>query len=119
MVLGADGISQLLARKLIPAQVAMRAMIRRGQRRGELRPELNPFLVLVFLIRMEAELLDLVPAFAKTFGGMDAESALALAERTWFDVFWRGIAAHPQLPLSFLPPPAAVASPSNRSRGPR
>ena len=101
---GTDGISGLLARKLIPAQVAMRAILRRGLRRGELRPGLSLILLLAFLIRMEAELLDLVPVYAKVFGGMEPEEALLLAERTWFDVFWRGVAADPLAPLCFLPP---------------
>jgi len=28
-----------------------------------------------------------------------------MAERAWFEVFWRGIAARPADPLPFLPPP--------------
>jgi AcrR family transcriptional regulator len=103
---GADGISGLLTRKLIPAQLAMRVLIRRGQRRGELRPELNPMLVLLFLLRMEAELLDLVPVFAQAVGGLDPETALVEAERTWFQVFWRGVACDPLEPLPFLSVPA-------------
>lgn len=100
-----DGISELLARKLIPAQVAMRAIVRRGLRRGELRPGLHPLLVLTFLIRMEAELLDLVPAFARMFSDLDPDQALLMAERTWFEVFWRGVATDPLIPLPFLPEP--------------
>ena len=101
---GSEGIPQLLARKLVPAQVAMRAILRRGLRRGELRPELNPMLMLMFLLRMEAELLDLVPVYARQFTDLDADAALSLAERTWFDVFWRGVATEPLAPLPFLPP---------------
>lgn len=101
---GFDGLSEMVARKVIPGQVAMRVILRRGLRRGELRPGLSPILLLTFLIRMEAELLDLVPAYAKVFGGMEPEEALLLAERTWFDVFWRGVAADPLAPLCFLPP---------------
>jgi hypothetical protein len=51
--------------------------------------------------------------------GVAPELALASAERTWFEVFWRGIAAEPLLPLPFLPPraplPAAAARPSSRT----
>jgi AcrR family transcriptional regulator len=103
MVRGAEAIPELLARKLIPAQLAMRAIIRRGLRRGELRPGLNPFLVALFLLRMEAELLDLVPAFSMQAAGIPPEVALPMAERTWFEVFWRGVAADPLQPLPFLP----------------
>ena len=116
---GPDNLSELVTRKLLPAQTAMRLIVRRGQRRGELRPELNPLLVVVFLVRMEVELLDLVPAYAPRMTGVAPELALASAERTWFEVFWRGIAAEPLLPLPFLPPraplPAAAARPSSRT----
>ena len=103
---GTEGIPELLGRKLIPAQRAMRAILRRGQRRGELRPELNAMLMLMFLLRMEAEMLDLVPVFARQFTELDEDTALSLAERTWFDVFWRGVATEPLAPLPFLPPMA-------------
>jgi AcrR family transcriptional regulator len=101
---GSENVSELVARKLIPAQVAMRAILRRGQRRGEIRPELSTILMLMFLLRMESEILDLVPVYAMRIGGMDGETALSLAERTWFDVYWRGVATDPLAPLSFLPP---------------
>jgi len=116
---GPDKLSELVARKLLPAQTAMRLIVRRGQRRGELRPELNPLLVVVFLVRMEAELLDLVPAYSQRVVGLPPEQALAAAERTWFEVFWRGIAAEPLAPLPFLPPrppmPPAAPCPSSRT----
>ena len=102
---GGDGISELLARKMIPAQVAMRAIVRRGLRRGELRPGVHPILIITFLIRMEVELLDLVPAFARIFTDLPPDQALLMAERTWFEVFWRGVAADPLTPLPFLPEP--------------
>ena len=92
-----------LAKKLIPAQLAMRSIVRRGLRRGELRPGQNPFLVVLFLLRMEAELLDLVPVFSMRASGIPPEVALPMAERAWFEVFWRGVAAEPLTPLPFLP----------------
>jgi len=101
---GPDGLSELVARRLLPANLAMRIIVRRGQRQGELRPELSPLLVVVFLVRMEAELLDLVPAYSERMTGVPPDQALAMAERTWFEVFWRGIACAPLAPLPFLPP---------------
>ena len=80
IVKGAETIPALLEKKLIPAHVALRAIIRRGLRRGELRPGLNPFLVGLFLLRMEAELLDLVPVFSMRTSGLPPETALPLAE---------------------------------------
>jgi len=102
IVRGAETIPEQLARRLRPAQFAVIAIIRRGLRRGELRPGLNPYLVGLFLIRMEAEILDLVPVFAERLAGLQPPAAVAMAERTWFDVFWRGVAAHPMEPLPFL-----------------
>jgi AcrR family transcriptional regulator len=105
VVKGTDALSLLLARKLSPVQTSVRILIRRGQRQGEIRPELPPILVLMFLLRMEAEILDLVPAFAQKLTGLAPADALDLAERTWFQVFWRGVSTDPLTPLPFLPPP--------------
>jgi len=102
IVRGAETIPEQLARRLRPAQFAVIGIIRRGLRRGELRPDLNPYLLGLFLIRMEAEILDLVPVFAERLAGLTAPTAIALAERTWFEVFWRGVAAHPLESLPFL-----------------
>lgn len=94
----------ILAPKRNKVQVAIRSIIRRGQRRGELRPDLPSILVTMFLLRMESEILDLVPSHAPNFTTTPPEEVVALAERAWFDVFWRGVAADPQAPLTFLPP---------------
>jgi len=102
IVKGAEAIPALLAQKLLPAQVAMRSMVRRGLRRGELRPGLNPLLVTFIFFRMEAEILDLVPPYALRATGLAPEVALPLAERAWFELFWRGVAANPLEPLPFL-----------------
>ncbi len=105
IVRGVETLPELLAKKLLPANLAMQAIVRRGLRRGELRPGLHPLLVIMFLLRMEAEILDLVPVFAQRAVGMPPERALPLAERTWFEVFWRGVATRPLDPLPFLPDP--------------
>jgi len=60
-------------------------------RQGDLRPDVSPFLMAFFLVRMEFEILDLVPSVAVALtGGVPPEAAVPLAERTWFQVFWRG-----------------------------
>ncbi|WP_316415337.1 TetR/AcrR family transcriptional regulator [Mesoterricola silvestris] len=102
IVRGAETLPDQLAVRMRPAQLAVLTILRRGQRRGELRPDLNPFLMGLFLIRMEAEILDLVPVFSERLAGIPAPEAIAWAERTWFDVFWRGVAVHPLEPLPFL-----------------
>jgi AcrR family transcriptional regulator len=100
---GAEGVPEILERRLIPAQVALRAIFRRGMRRGELREGQNPFLLALFFLRMQAEILDIVPIFAPRITRMSPEEALGLAMRDWFTVFWRGIAANPDAPLPFVP----------------
>lgn len=102
IVQGASALPERLASALRPAQLAGHAIVRRGQRRGDLRRDLHPFLVIFFLMRMEGEILDLVPTFAWQAAGLPAETALPLAERAWFETFWRGVAADPSQPLTFL-----------------
>lgn len=102
IVRGATGLPRLLAKKLLPAQAALRSIIRNGLAQGTLRPGLNPFLVALFLIRMEAEILDLVPALARPKTGLGPPEAVAEAERAWFEVFWRGVASDPLEPLGFF-----------------
>lgn len=100
---GAEGVPEILERRLIPAQVALRAIFRRGMRRGEVRDGQNPLLLTMFFLRMEAEILDLVPAFALRVAHVPPEEGVRFAEREWFHVFWRGIAADPAAPLPFVP----------------
>ena len=104
MVRGASGIKAILAERMSVAAQSVRAIFDEGVRRGELRPGLNTFLMAFFLVRMEFEIMDLVPSVSLHMGGLPPEVAVPLAERTWFDVFWRGVAAHPEQPLTFLPP---------------
>jgi hypothetical protein len=73
-------------------------------RQGQVRPGIDPFLMGFFLVRMEFEILDLVPSVSLPMGGLAPETAVPMAERAWFEMFWRGVAAHPEEPLPFLPP---------------
>lgn len=102
LVRGAEGLERILAKKLLPAQLAVSSILRRGLRTGELRPDLDPFLAALLLIRMEAELLDLVPVLARLQPYLPPGAALPRAERAWFEVFWRGVASDPQAPLPDL-----------------
>jgi AcrR family transcriptional regulator len=101
---GVPGIQELLLEHLTPTQAAIRSIITEGLRLGHLRPGLSPVFLTFFLVRMEFEILDLVPAMAQPLAGLTPAQALPLAERAWFDLFWRGIAAHPDAPLPPLPP---------------
>jgi len=104
MVRGAAGIREILTERMADAAKAIRSIFEAGIRSGELRSGLNTFMLAFFLVRMEFEIMDLVPSVSMTMGGIAPETAVPLAERTWFDVFWRGVAARPEQPLTFLPP---------------
>jgi AcrR family transcriptional regulator len=104
MVRGAAGIKEILAGKMVLAAQSIRAIFEDGVRQGQVRPGIDPFLMTFFLVRMEFEILDLVPTVAMPIGGIPPEEAVRRAERTWFEVFWRGVAARPDEPLPFLPP---------------
>ena len=99
---GAPGIQSLLLQHLGPAQLAIRSIIHEGLRLGHLRADLDPTFLAFFLVRMEFEILDLVPTMATHMLGLPAEQAVPMAERAWFEVFWRGVAARPLETLAFL-----------------
>ena len=105
MVRGAGGIKEILTEQLAGAQKAIRTVIEQGMRQGDLRSDLKPFLVAFFLVRMEFEILDLVPALSLALAGMAPEAAVPMAEWTWFQLFWRGVATRPDDPLPFPPLP--------------
>jgi AcrR family transcriptional regulator len=102
IVRGAAGIQDLLGSYLAPAQRSIRAIFEEGIRLGRLRPDLDPVFLAFFLIRMEFEILDLVPGGT----GPGPRPTLAGTERAWFDLFWRGVAAEPERPLPFLACPS-------------
>jgi len=104
LVRGAAGVRALLAERLAQAQLAIRTLFEEGVRRGDLRADLDPGLTPFFLVRMEFEILDLVPGAPPGMAGLPPAQALARAERTWFGLFWRGVAARPEEPLPGLAP---------------
>ena len=97
-------LAGLDAERLAEAQLAIRALFEEGVRRGDLRADLDPGLTTFFLVRMEFEILDLVPRVPLWMAGLGPDQALARAERSWFSLFWRGVAARPEEPLAFLAP---------------
>jgi len=103
MVRGAPGIRAFLSGKMVEAAGQIRSIFEAGISQGLIRPGLHTFLLTFFLVRMEFEILDLMAAVALPMGGLSPERAVPLAERTWFEVFWRGIATRPGEPLPFLP----------------
>jgi len=101
IVRGAEGIRASLAQRISPVLGALSSLVQQGILRGHLRPDIQPMLTIFFLVRMEFEILDLVPVMAPRLGVLDPADAIPLAERAWFDLFWRGIALQPESPLPF------------------
>jgi len=108
IVRGAEGIQDLLTQRIAPVIQALSNLMQQGVQRGHIRPGLPPMLLVFFLVRLEFEILDLIPVMAQRLAAMPAEDALPLAERCWFEVFWRGIATHPEEPLPFHPQGASA-----------
>lgn len=104
LVRGAENIRESMAGWMAQAQKAILEVLEEGRRRGDLRPDLDPNLAAFFLVRMEMEILDRVPALSPRPPGQPPGPALPEAERAWFDLFWRGASARPEQPLPPLPP---------------
>lgn len=102
LVHGAEGIRDMLAQRIIPVLQALSDLIRQGIQRGHLRPNLQPVFTMFYLVRMEFEILDLVPIMGQRFSQIEPQNLLPTAERTWFELFWRGVASNPEAPLPFL-----------------
>ena len=60
-----------------------------------------------FLVKMQLEILDVAPVILPRFMDLPPEEAVLVGMRTWFDLFWRGIARDPGSPLPPLPEPTA------------
>ncbi len=102
ILLGAEGIQESIAQRILPALGAIGGLIRLGIERGEIRPDTPPFFATFFLARLELEILDLIPVLGPRIAGIPADLAVSMAERAWFHLFWRGIATRPDEPISFL-----------------
>jgi hypothetical protein len=57
------------------------------------------------MTRMHLEILDLLPNILPRLMALDPKPTVEGAMRQWFDLFWRGIALDPSLPLPTLPDP--------------
>jgi AcrR family transcriptional regulator len=102
ILLGAEGIQESIAQRILPALGAIEGLIRLGIDRGEIREDTPPLFATFFLARLELEILDLIPLLGPRVAGIPAELAVPMAERAWFRLFWRGIAARPDEALPFL-----------------
>lgn len=96
---GTEGTKDVIARHIQRTARCNWAIIKQGIERGDLRADLHVRMTGFFLVRMFLEIFDLVPAISGRLVEVPAKEALAAAEQAWFELFWRGVAAHPAQPL--------------------
>jgi len=106
IVKGAEGVTTLIEGHMRPVALGVRQVIEQGIHRGELRADLHPMLATFFLVKMQLEILDVLPILLPRFMELEPSAAVSLGMRAWFDLFWRGVAQHPAAPLPPLPDPA-------------
>ncbi len=105
IVRGAEGVTVLIEGHMRPVATAIRRIFEQGIERDELRPALHPMLATFFLVKMQLEILDVLPVLLPRFMDLPSEEAVAVGMRAWFDLFWRGVALDPTSPLLVLPDP--------------
>ncbi|GLH72482.1 hypothetical protein GETHLI_09840 [Geothrix limicola] len=107
IVRGAEGLTHLIEKRVRPIVVHVSRIIEQGMARGDLRPDLPPLLTTFFLVKMQLEILDVLPAVLPHFTNLPPQEVLLTGMRSWFDLYWRGVALHPASPLPPLPDPTA------------
>jgi TetR/AcrR family transcriptional regulator len=105
IVKGAEGVTALIEGQMRPVAAAIRRVFEQGIERGELRPELHPMLATFFLVKMQLEILDVLPVLLPRFMDLPPDQAVVMGMRAWFDLFWRGVALDPGAALPPLPEP--------------
>ena len=107
IVKGAEGLVHLIEDRIRPITTAVRQIFDQGIARGELRPDLQPMLATFFLVKMQLEILDVLPVVLPRLMNLPPDEVVLIGMRAWFDLFWRGVALDPSTPLPALPDPAA------------
>lgn len=107
IVRGAEGLTHLIEDRIRPITTCIRRVIDQGIARKELRPDLQPLLATFFLVKMQLEILDVLPVVLPRLMELPPQEAVLTGMRAWFDLFWRGVAFDPSVPLPPLPDPVA------------
>ena len=105
IVRGAEGLTHLIEEQIRPITTCVRRIVEQGMARGELRPDLQPLLVTFFLVKMQLEILDVLPVVLPRLMDLASEEAVKIGMKTWFELFWRGVALDPSATLASLPDP--------------
>ncbi|HJW09979.1 MAG TPA: TetR/AcrR family transcriptional regulator [Holophagaceae bacterium] len=103
MVRGAEGVHHHLAERVKRNSILLWEILQQGVDRGELRPDLHVKLAGFFLVKTYMEILDVLPNMAPRVAGIPADEVVPLAERAWFELYWRGVAVDPLRPIPELP----------------
>lgn len=106
IVRGAEGVTTVIEGQMRPVVVAIRRVFEQGIERGELRPDLQPMLATFFLVKMQLEILDVLPHVLPRILEIPSGQSVLTGMHAWFDLFWRGVALNPSAPLPSLPDPA-------------
>jgi AcrR family transcriptional regulator len=106
IVNGAEGVAALIEAQVRPVLGAIVRIFEQGLERRELRPDLHPLLATFFLVKMQLEILDVLPVVLPRFMDLSPELAVVTGMRAWFDLYWRGVAFDPTVPMPVLPEPS-------------
>jgi len=107
IVRGAEGVTTLIEGHMRPVAACIRRVFEQGIQRGELRADLQPMLATFFLVKMQLEILDVLPVVSPLLLDLPPDQVVLIGMHAWFDLFWRGVALDPSVPLPPLPDPAA------------
>jgi len=103
IVRGAEGLAHLIEGQIRPVLDCIRRIIEQGIARKELRADLHPLLATFFLVKMQLEILDVLPVvMAAHQKDLPAEEAVRIGMGAWFELYWRGVASDPAAPLPVL-----------------
>ena len=102
IVRGAENTREPIAQRLRRVSSCLWAILEQAKARGEVRPDLDPQLGGFFFVKLYLEILEVVPTMFPVVTGRDPVQALRQAEHAWMEIYWRGIAMDPTMPLPLL-----------------
>jgi len=100
MALGSEVVLNALAQHVNRNRIAVKQVLEQGVERGELRKDLDTVVATFAFMKLYVEILSVVPQMAPRLFQGDPVETVARFERQWFDIFWRGVSAHPERPIS-------------------
>ncbi len=102
LVRGAEGLPREIGARLVRNAEQVAQILRQGIAAQELRQDLDPRLAAFFLLKTFIETLDLVPRLG-AYLREPVKPDISRATTSWFQLYWRGVALDPLMPLPTLP----------------